>query len=140
MEQVPEKFLPGGPMPRNMGAVVDLYAEVRAIRLEMEKEVAPWKSRESELREYMIQNIAKSRDEGGDTGAAGQYYRVQIKDKVQAKITDWDAFYGYIAETGRFDLLQRRHNDKPTLELLEEGKVPGAEPMLLPDISVTKVK
>ncbi|HML30514.1 MAG TPA: hypothetical protein PKE16_17085 [Hyphomicrobium sp.] len=72
---------------------------MRAIRLEMEKEVAPWKSRESELREYMIQNIAKSRDEGGDTGAAGQYYRVQIKDKVQAKITDWDAFYGYIAET-----------------------------------------
>jgi hypothetical protein len=138
--KTPLKYQAGAPMPENMGAVADLYMEVRTIRLAAEKEIEPWKARENELREHMIQNIAKSRDEGGDTGAAGRVYRVQIKDKEVPKVTDWRAFHAYVAETGRFDLLQKRVSDKPVMELLDEGAVPGVEGMFVPDVSVTKIK
>lgn len=134
-----DKFQPGAEIPANMGAVVDLYAEVRAIRLEMDKEVEVFRKREAELREHMIANIAKSRDEGGDTGAAGRKFRVQIKDKQAVKVNDWRELHEYIAFTGRFDLLQKRPSDKAILELMETEECPGVEVMLLPDISVTKL-
>ena len=136
---VQDKYLPGADFPTTMGACVDLYAEIKALRLEMEKEIEPFKKREAELREYMIANIAKSRDEGGDTGAAGKFYRVQIRDKAAIKVTDWKELHAFIAENNRFDLLQKRANDKAVLELLQDYIVPGVEEMLLPDISVTKI-
>lgn len=140
MGQIPDDFLPGADFPETMGQCVDLYAKIRAIRLAMEKEVKPFKDRENELKEHMIQNIAKSRKEGKDTGAAGKFYRVQIRDKEITRINDWPSFYKFVAKTGRFDLLQKRHNDKPVLELMmEDEDVPGAEVMLIPDVSITKI-
>lgn len=140
MAQIPEKFQPGGPIPQNMGSVVDLYAEVRELRLAMEKEVDPFKKRESELREHMIQNIAKSREDGGDTGAAGRTHRVQIRDKEVVRVNDWKPVHEWIAEHGRFDLLQKRLSDKPVKELLESGTaIDGLETMLIPDVSITKI-
>jgi len=137
---LPEKYTVNGVIPSNMGAVADLYMEVRTLRLAMEKEVKPIQQRESELREYMIANISKSRDEGGDTGAAGKYYRVQIKDRETLRVTDWNELHRYILENDRFDLLQKRPNEKPILELLDDEPVPGVEPMLIPEVSVTKIK
>jgi len=131
---------PGAPIPANMGAVADEYAQTRQFRLAMEKIVEPVQERESELRQYMIKNLEKSRDEGKDTGAAGKLYRVQIKDKETPKVTDWTVFHGYIQETGRFDLLQKRLSDKAIMEMVDADEKPdGIETVLVPDVSVTKV-
>lgn len=138
--EIPEAYAPGGPIPDTMGAVADLYMEIRTIRLAAEKELKPWQEREAELKKYMIDNIAKTRDGGGDTGAAGRYYRVQIVDKPVVKVTDWTALQEYIIENNRFDFLQRRVNDKVILETLDADMVGGVEEMLIPDVSVTKIK
>ncbi len=131
---------PGAPIPANMGAVADEYAQTRQFRLAMEKIVEPVQERESELRQHMIKNLEKSRDEGKDTGAAGKLYRVQIKDKETPKVTDWTVFHGYIQETGRFDLLQKRLSDKAIMEMVDADQTPdGIETVLVPDVSVTKV-
>ncbi len=131
---------PGAPIPANMGAVADEYAQTRAFRLAMEKIVEPVQQRESELRQYMIQHLEKTRDQGGDTGAAGRLYRVQIKDKAVAKVSDWPALWEFIAQNNRFDLLQKRVSDKAALDFIEQsGVLPGVETALIPDVSVTKI-
>ncbi len=132
---------PGAPIPENMGAVADEYALTKQYRLAMEKIVEPVKARESELREYMIRNLEKSRDEGKDTGAAGRLYRVQIKDKETPKVIDWPAFHAWVAKNNRFDLLQKRLADKAVMDTLENSvsAIPGIDTMLVPDVSVTKV-
>lgn len=131
---------PGDPIPESMGAVADEYALTKNFRLAMEKVVEPVKDRESELRDHMIRNLEKSRGEGGDTGAAGRMYRVQIKDKEIPKVNDWNRFWGFIAEYQRFDLLQKRTSDKAVMDMVEAGQMPpGVETVLIPDVSVTKV-
>jgi len=131
---------PGAPIPENMGAVADEFAQTRQFRLAMNKIVEPVEERESELRQHMIKHLEKSRDEGKDTGAAGKLYRVQIKDKEVPKVTDWKTFWAFIQKTGRFDLLQKRLSDKAIMDMVEADEMPdGIETILIPDVSVTKV-
>jgi len=130
----------GSPIPESMGAVADEYALTKNYRLAMEKVVEPVQERESELRQHMIRNLEKSRDEGRDTGAAGRLYRVQIKDKEQPKVTNWNEFWEFIAANKRFDLLQKRTSDKAIMDMVEANQMPpGIETVLIPDVSVTKV-
>jgi len=132
----------GAEIPEHFGAVADEYQRVRQLRLDMDKEVALVKARETELREHLISGLAKSRENGGDTGAAGMRYRVQIvdKEKVTVDSSQWDEFFKFVSDNGRWDLIQRRVSDKPLKELMEEGvKVPGASRILIPDVSVTKI-
>lgn len=135
---------PGEPIPANMGAVADEYARTRQVRLAMEKIVEPVAERETELKEYMIANLEKSRGNGGDTGAAGKFYRVQIVEKTKAVVTDWPALHQWIAAMGRFDLLQKKLSDKPAMELIEalaaeKKTLPGVDTMDVPSVSVTKI-
>lgn len=134
-------FVKGAPIPEHMGQTVDLYAEVRELRLAMDKEVARVKERETELRNHMVANLEKSVESGGDTGASGLRYRVQIKTKTSARVTDWEKVYDYVAVNDRFDLLQKRVNEKAILELIEEGHTfeGGVERVHIPDVSITKV-
>jgi hypothetical protein len=115
-QESPDRFAPnattasgdplevGGPIPASIGRTADLYSDVRALRLTMEKEVEKVKARESELREYIIANLSKS----DDTGAAGLRYRAQIVIKDVPRAMDWPKVHAFIQETGRFDLLQKR--------------------------------
>lgn len=134
----------GSPIPQNMGAVADEYSFTRQVRLAMEKMVEQVQERETELKDHMVRGIDKSRSEGGDTGASGQYYRVQIKDKEKPMCDDWPALFAYIGRSGRFDLLQKRLAVGPALELYTaaaaaKSKVPGLSHFFDPDVSVTKV-
>lgn len=135
--------LPGSPIPQTLGAVADEFALTRKWRLAMEKVVVPVQERETELRQYMIKHLEKTRDQGGDTGAAGRLFRVQITDKEVPKVNDWKKFQEYIAANDRFDLLQKRTSDKAILELYDSMGanefIPGIETILVPDVSVTKV-
>jgi hypothetical protein len=131
---------PGGPIPKEMGLVADEYALTRAFRLALEKMVMPVQQRESELREHMIANLEKSRGDGGNTGAAGKLYRVQIRDKATPRVTDWAAVHAFVAANNRFDLLQKRLSDTAVLEMFDNNEPPpGVDRILLPDVSVTKI-
>jgi hypothetical protein len=126
----------GAPLPKSVGLCADLYSEVRALRLAMDKEVEQVKKREAEIREHIISNLSKS----DDTGAAGLKYRAQIVTKSVPKLTDWSAFTGYILENDRFDLIQKRPSDKAIMDMLADGKaIPGIEQMHIPEVSITKI-
>lgn len=126
----------GAPMPKSIGLCADDYAAVRAIRLRMEKEVEAVKARESEIREHIISNLSKS----DDTGAAGLKYRAQIVMKTKPKLSDWALLTQCVAETGRFDFLQKRLGEKAVEDMWEQGfDIPGIERMNIPDVSITKI-
>lgn len=131
----------GAPIPVNMGAVADEYSFTRALRLAMDKIVKNVEARENELEDHMVRNLEKTRDQGGDTGASGQHYRVQIKDKEIAIVQDWPQFHAWIAQNGRFDLLQKRIADKAVLEMIEGKQAPpGTDSFKKPVVSVTKIR
>lgn len=129
------RFQKGGPIPEALGRVGDLYAEVRQLRLDMEKEVDEVRAREAELREHLIDNLSKSED----TGAIGLKMRVMVRTKTKPKVADWDAFHAYVRDTGRFDLLQKRVAERAVMDMDEAGNMPpGVERIHIPELSVTK--
>jgi len=127
----------GYALPQSIGRCADEYAEVRAIRLAMDKDVERVKARESELREHIIANLSKS----SDTGAAGLRYRAQIVIKKTFKVTDWGVVHSWIRKNDRFDLLQKRISEQAAKDFEEaEGRpVPGTEVIQIPEVSITKI-
>lgn len=129
------EYLDGKELPKSIGRCADLYAEVRELRLAMEKEVEPVQKLESTVREFIIANVPE-----GETGASGLKYRAQITKNTVAKVSDWDQLWAYIFKTKRTDLLQKRVGEKAVADMWEEGEtVPGVEKMHLPSVSITKV-
>jgi hypothetical protein len=133
---VKPEYQTGAPLPASIGLCADLYAEVRELRLAMQKMVDDVKARESEVREHIIDNLSKS----DDTGAAGKRYRAQVVTKLKPALKNWDAFVGYMLMHNRFDLVQKRMNERAVLDMLEEGEgVPGVERFNAVDVSITKI-
>lgn len=132
-----QRFVKGAELPASIGRCADLYAEVRALRLAMEKETEEVKARESEIREHIIGNLSKS----DDTGAAGLRYRAQIVMKRKFNVVSWPDFWAYVLKTRRTDLIQKRLAEKAVADFVEgEGAlVPGTEAINVPDVSITKV-
>jgi len=130
------KFEQGSPLPPAIGLCADLYAEVRELRLAMQKHVDNVKARETEVREHIIDNLSKSLD----SGAAGLRYRAQIVMKEHPSLKDWDAFTSYVAANRWFDLLQKRLSDKAVMDLMDDGVVvPGVEKFNAKEVSITKI-
>lgn len=130
----------GAPLPKSIGLRADLYSDIRAVRLAMEKEVAEVKAREAEVRESIIEDLSKS----DDTGAAGKRYRAQIVTKIVPKVAEgadgWPKLWEFIEKTGRFDLLQKRVGEKAVADMWAAGEtVPGIEKMRIPEVSITKI-
>lgn len=136
----------GAPMPPSVGRCADLYRDVRDLRLAMEKEVEKIKARETEVKNYIIDNLSTSQD----TGAAGLRYRAQLVTKTAFRIGSatedspeggWGAFCSWIRKNDRFDMLQKRVSEKAAADFYEqEGRVvPGLEKVNVKDVSVTKI-
>ncbi len=130
------KYQEGSPLPPSIGLCADLFAEVRELRLAMQKHVDAVKAREKEVKDFIIDNLSKS----DDTGAAGRKYRAQIVSKEVPTLKDWDAFTAFVVAHSRFDLLQKRLSDKAVKDLWEDGaEVDGVEKFNAIDVSITKI-
>lgn len=129
----------GGPLPPSIGRCADLYSDVRALRLAMEKEVEAVKAREHQIREHIISNLSKTAQDG-DSGASGLRYRAQIVTKEVPRAMDWPKIHAYIAKNNRFDLLQKRLGEKAVMDMIEDKQsIPGIEVVIVPDVSITKI-
>lgn len=130
----------GAPMPKSIGRCADLYHDVRELRLLMEKEVEAIKSRETEIQEWIINNLSKS----DDTGAAGLRYRAQVRSETKPQVNEeqggWKALWAFIAKNNRFDLLQKRLGEKAVADMWDAGEtVPGVAKVHVPKLSITKI-
>lgn len=124
-------------MPESLGECVDAYHDTRDLRLAMEKEVEQVAEAERALKAHILQRIS---EQPGVSGVAGERYRAQRVEKRVPVVKDWAKVYAWIAETSRFDLLQRRLANKAVTDMWDADEdVPGVEPAIAVDLSVTKI-
>lgn len=124
--------------PASLGACVDLYHEVKELRLQMEKQLAGGvKALENALKEHLIANLSKS----DDTGIAGRKYRAQVVTARKIKVADWGVFHSWIRKNDRFDMLQKRIAETAASDWVDTEKrmLPGTEIVNIPDLSVRKI-
>lgn len=123
-------------IPKKIGAIADMLYSTRQERLEVNRVVEEFKERETQLKDYIIENLPKS----DATGASGKLANVRVVNDSQYRVEDWDLFYAHIKKTGHFDLLNRAINQTAIGERFENGKpVPGIGTYVITKVSVTKV-
>ena len=131
------EFVKGAPMPKTLGACVDLYKKVDGVVKMMQKDTDEVKSRRREIEDHLIQKIGELE---GTTGVAGETYRAQVVTKPAASVRDWDSLYGYIMENQRFDLLNKSVSQSSVKEMWENQEdVPGVERVNRVTLSVRKL-
>ena len=122
-------------MADTLGALIDNLYALSTERLEVEGKVEEMKSKERALRE----EIAKALTESGVNGATGQVANARKTSKTVATVKDWGLLWQYIKDHDAFDMVQRRCNDAAYRERLEAGEqVPGVEPFVVEDLSITR--
>lgn len=124
-------------LPVSLGECVDRLHDLRELRHAVEKESALIGERERALKAHILASLSQ---QAGTTGVAGSRYRAQRTEKHVAAVKDWALLHAWIRETGRFDVLQKRLLNSAVLDMWEADlDVPGCEPAIAVDLSVTKV-
>lgn len=111
----PEGFQKGDPLPQSMGGLADHYSDVREARLKVQKMAETIKERETEVYKVILSNLENS----ADTGASGKHHRVQMVEKEVFNVSDWDALYAQVQQTGAFEMLHKRLSDGAVKDYLE---------------------
>lgn len=123
-------------IPKKLGEVADLLYATKQARLAKQKEIDELASQETQLKNYIIENLPKSEA----TGTAGKVARVQVVVKQKPAVKDWEALYAFISKTKSWEFLQRRLGEAAVKDRWEAGKtVPGVEATPVVDVSITKV-
>lgn len=117
-----------------LAQAVDSYYETREARLALDKQAAAMKKKESELKEFLINNISKSEA----TGVCGKLMRATLTTKSEPTAEDWPAIYKYVAKHKAFDLLQRRLSTPAVMERWNDDKqVDGVGKIIVIGVSLT---
>lgn len=120
----------------------DELKRVTGIRLAMQKEVDAVEAYEKALKRHLIDTIPKD-----SAGVFGLQYKAKVITKPTIRVSQdgWPALLNWVRQTGRFDILQKRVNAAPLLELWDGGEsangvaIPGTERAVDVDLSLTKV-
>jgi predicted transcriptional regulator len=103
----------------------DLLSELHNVRLqlrELQEQEKALKSTKNELEARIVTNLENQ----GIEQVANDKATVSIKKEIVPTVENWDAFQAYIAETGMFELMQKRASATAYRELQQMGQeVPG---------------
>ena len=122
-------------MPKSLAQCADLYYATMQERLALQRKVEALKETETQIAEYLINNLKKD-----TTGIAGKVARVFVTNKTRPQVDDWNALYAYIVKEykknpGVFSLLQRRVGEEAVNELWEASKkIPGVSAFTYPKV------
>ena len=124
-------------LPKTLAGCADLLYTTRRARLEMDKQVEAMKARETELRQYLIDNLPVSEA----TGVAGKVARATIVTKDEPEVENWDSVWEYIRKNKAYDLVQKRISAVAIKERWGNNKViPGVGHRIVKSVSLNKVK
>lgn len=122
--------------PDAAGARADILYKLREARLKLQRQCEQFEKAEAQLRDYFIDTLPASEA----SGISGAKARVQIETKNVPQVEDWPKFYGYVAKTKSFELLQRRLNESAVKERWEDKKaIPGVGTFIAKKVSCTKI-
>jgi hypothetical protein len=119
-----------------LGMAIDTLYTTRQNRLVEQGTIKEMQAYETELKDYLIENLPKEQA----SGVAGSLARAAVVTKKIPVVEDWDALYKYIKKKNAFDLLNRALNTAACTERLENGeKVPGIGSFTAVTVSVNKL-
>jgi len=122
--------------PKSIGMCADKIYDLRAKRLEIQKQADEIEEEEKALKEYIINTLPKTET----SGVSGKVANVKVVVKDVPQVKDWDAFYKHIKKTGDFDLLSRSISKQAVEARLDaKKKVPGVEIFHAVNLSITKI-
>lgn len=118
------------------GEIIDALYALRAQRIDKQHEVDSLAAEEQRIKDFLISSM----ESAGLTRMAGRGASASISPKTVGRVVDWDAFTQHIAETGGFDLVERRVSSLAYRERLDAGQsVPGVEPVVVKNVNLTKI-
>jgi hypothetical protein len=103
----------------------DLLSELHRVRLEI-RELSEQESALKKIKNELEAKIVSNLEDQGIDQVANNKATVSIKKEIVPTVEDWDALQTYIAETGMFELMQKRASATAYRELQQMGQdVPG---------------
>ena len=126
-------------LPKSVGATIDAIAKIIEARKALSLKDAELSEQETILKRHLTQNFAKA--SVGIDGARGKIGQAVIAKSTVPEVTDWDAFYAWIAKTKSWDCLQKRPSSTALKLRWDAGKtVPGVMPKEIETLKVTLIK
>ena len=121
--------------PDNLGDSIDKYYQLRAQRLNLEKEVKERKRTERAYMEHIITSLKAANMANGGGGVAN----ASIKEVEMPTPKDWQAIWNFVKANDAWDILQKRLSGKAVQERWDqEIMIPGIETFTKVSLSLTK--
>ena len=107
-----------------MNSIIDERAMIKAQMDGLNKRLKEFR----EALDQVDRLLLKKMDNEGLSRTANDMASVSINEDIVPDVTNWDALYEHVQETGDFSLIQRRVSSTAYRELLKLGEqVPGLE-------------
>jgi len=107
-----------------MNSIIDERALIKAQMDGLNKRLKEFR----EALDQVDRLLLKKMDDEGLSRTANNMASVSINEDIVPDVTNWDALYEHVQETGDFSLIQRRVSSTAYRELLKLGEqVPGLE-------------
>lgn len=107
-----------------MNSIIDERALIKAQMDGLNKRLKEFR----EALDQVDRLLLKKMDNEGLSRTANDMASVSINEDIVPDVTNWDALYEHVQETGDFSLIQRRVSSTAYRELLKLGEqVPGLE-------------
>lgn len=114
--------------PKRLVKLVAAAIELRDKRKSLEDEAAVYGKEESEIKKYLIDNFRKDELTEVKTSAGVAKLVPKQVPQMDTETGGWPAIFAYIAETGSFDLFQKRLMEAACKERWAAGiKIPGVK-------------
>lgn len=118
-----------------IGTVIDTLYDMRAKRIEKQREVDDMKSQEKVKAREIIERLKKDKT----FKASGSHATAAITKSLEPVAENWPKLYKHIQATGDFELLHQRIASRAWAERIAAGKqVPGIGSVEVEDLSLTK--
>lgn len=102
-----------------------LVEEYVAMRDERSALKAAYEAEDDKIKDRMEQHEVKLMEMLTSVGAESfrtPYGTAYTQTDIRSNCADWTAYWAYIQETGRFDLLEKRVSQKPIKDMIEAGE------------------
>lgn len=124
-------------LPKSLAACADALYETKQQRLAAQNEIKPLAAFETELKDYLINNLPKSQAEG----ISGRAANAKIVRKEIPKIEDEKKVLAFARKPGNEDLIKVSINMEAVQARWDAGKkVPGVGSFTVVTVSSTKLK
>ena len=123
-------------LPKTLAGCADALYETKAARLAAQNEIKPLAKYETELKDYLINNLPKSQAEG----ISGKVSNAKIVRKEVPKIDDEKKFLAFAKKAGNEDLVKIVPNMEAIQARWDANKaVPGVGKFTVVTVSSTKL-